>query len=378
MPRRRKRSSAALQREQLKGNQNSVDEKLQSSQNESELASYTHRPRAFNVISGTLHQGDTRFQYPGIQCAFISLIALVRMTCKDPKSWTAGHVDSCVIDGNARFIEHCESINIQPKMLMANELPNIIHFSHKSFVCNQSDSEIEVGILKPTLGCADEGIPKGIDKAVSEKLCSSKTCLLFCGGLTIAVAKVQNNFYAFDPHSRGEDGLVNPTGTAVLMMFDHLSDLVCFIEELLLHSLKLRPSEQFELVPLCISQQSIENVGKMSLNSSCNTETSENTSSHPHVESLQTKASTTQQQLPSGQSENEYLDVSKSIESYFEDQKMRQTLFQASRFEQSGKKAKQKNEYMKNYMKRRREKETIRKKRKCFSQKKNAKSSQYI
>ena len=137
MPRRRKASSAAKQREQMKITENSHGEKMLSPQSITQQPSHTHSFDGFKIISGTLHQGDSRFQCPGIQCAFISLVALIRMIQKDPLSWTQGHVDSCVIDGNSRFIEHCDSLGIQPKMLMANELPQIIHFPKKNF-CMQS------------------------------------------------------------------------------------------------------------------------------------------------------------------------------------------------------------------------------------------------
>ena len=147
MPRKRKRSSAAYQREQLRAQNNSLNEETESSQRNSELTTYAHKSGAYKIISGTLHQGDTRFQYPGIQCAFISLIALIRMTIKDPKSWTSGHIDSCVIEGNAKFLKHCEELHIPPKMLMANELPNEINLSHKSYAFHQTESEVEVGLL---------------------------------------------------------------------------------------------------------------------------------------------------------------------------------------------------------------------------------------
>ena len=261
MPRKRKGVTAAQQRERLKRQQNSSND--------------SHNPDACKVISGTLHQGDTRFQFPGVQCAYISLIALTRMTIKKPLSWTPDHIDSCIIDGNAMFVNHCQTLGIQPKMLMANELPTVINFPHKSFVCNQSESDIEVGLLKPITHSPDTCFAKSIDKALSERLSSSQTCLLFCGGLTIAVSKIDASFCVFDPHSRGRDGLLHPCGTAVLMVFEQLKDLICYVEELFMHSLKLRPSEQFELVPLSISQQSNEKQENVSSASPCHAKTIE-------------------------------------------------------------------------------------------------------
>ena len=341
MPRKRKRSSAAQQREKSKYTSNDQ----RSDQNKTEGSMSPQIPYEFRLISGTLHQGDTRFQCPGIQCAFISLIALIRMTYKDPKSWTSAHIDSCVIDGNSRFMKHCEKLDIQPKMLMANELPKLIHFPKKSFVCNQNESEVKVGLLNP--GIADTCIAKHLDQALFEGLNSSNLCLLFCGGQTIAIAKIEKGFCTFDSHSRGRDGLLDPTGTAVLIMFHHLNELVCYVKKLFLHSLQLRPSEQFELVPLNITEQSFE--ASENLPSAC--------SEKAEIES--NESNPMQKRTPVGMDTKD-LDTSKSIESYFEDQKKRQKLFEDGRNEAKTSKLLKRNEYMKNYMKRRREKEIIR------------------
>ena len=174
MPRRRKRSCAAQQREQKKLHPLNF-----TLQNDTQMTNNTNKPDLYKVISGTLHQGNTRFQSPGIQCAYISLIALIRMTHKDPQSWTSAHVDSCVIDGNAKFLKHCEALDIQPKMLMANELPNTINISQKCFVCKHSESNIEVGLLKPSMCGPEECVAQSIENALLKVLQCSQTCLFF-------------------------------------------------------------------------------------------------------------------------------------------------------------------------------------------------------
>ena len=354
MPRRRKRSSAAQQREQMK--HNSRNDNLRS---ETELVNYADKADLFKVIQGTFHQGDTRFQHPGIQCVYISLISLIRMTHINPKLWTPGHVDSCVVDGNAKFLKHCEELNILPKMLMANELPTIIQLSQKTFICKQSESDIEVGLLKPNTCGPDKCIAKSINEALVKRLNGPQTCLLFCGGLTIALANIENRFYTFDSHSRGKDGLLSSIGTAVLMVFDHLIDLESYIERLFLQSLKLSPSEQFELVPFDISQQCIEKPECLPTGFSNNEETNEITATNSDTVPLGTNASIPKQQVPVP--ETNHLDTSKAIASYFKDQCKRQKLFQEGRSETSTKVI-NKGEYMKSYMKRRRENGTIRKK----------------
>ena len=318
MPRKRKGVTASQQRERLKRQQSSTNrDELRCDQDESNLSISTHTPKTCKVISGTFHQGDTRFHCPGVQCAFISLIALIRMTQKDPQSWTQRDIDSCLFDG-LMFLKHCETLGVQPKMLMANELPNVIHFPKKSYTCNQSESDNAVGLLNPSTSGGDKCIVKGIDISIVELFKSTQSCLLFCGGLAIAIAKVESHLCTFDSHSRGKDGLLEPDGTAVLLVFDNLNGLVCHIKQLFMESLKLRPSEQFELVPLNISQKSIEN----------ETESIEIISPSSPIESLNTKASITKKRESPDQTETQRVDTTKSIQTYFEDQQKRQKLFE--------------------------------------------------
>ena len=311
MPRKRKGVTAAQQRERLRKKQDSSNNDTLRIHGESEV--FSQQPDVCKVTSGTLHQGHTRFQNPGVQCAYISLMALIRMTLKDPKSWTSDDIDECVIDGDSSFVEHCETLGIQPKMLMASELPRFVRLSQTSFVCNQSDRDIEFGLLNPILCDVDECNTKGIDKVLLEKLTDSPSCLLFCGGLTIALAKVENSFYTFDPHSRGKDGMLDPMGTAVMIAFAHLKDLVCYIEKLFLLSLKLAPSHQFELVPINIAKH--ENLLEACTD---NTKIIANTSSK---ESMEKDATVLKPSESYVQMETNSFDASESMKSYFEDQR---------------------------------------------------------
>ena len=129
------------------------------------------------------------------------------------------------------------------------------------------------------------------------------------------------------PIQGGKDGLLDPTGTAVMMAFDHLKDLVCYIEKLFLVSLKLAPSHQFELVPINISKHE-------SLLEACsdNTENIANTSSK---ESLENNASVQRQFESRVQKETNSFDASECMKSYFEDQRQRQKLFQEGRSDEA-------------------------------------------
>ena len=250
MPRRGKKAKAAQQRELKKSDPRSNNlnqlrpcEPEQSNNNPNENAS--------KIVSGTLHQGDTRFRYPGIQCTYISFLSLIQMIVKEPKTWTTRDVDACIIDGNALFMKHCRTRQMEPKMLMANELPDFIFYTQKSFICKQLDSQIKVGLLEQS---GNESFGHSLTQALN----TAESCLLICGGQTVAIAKLDRHLFTFDPHSRGHDGLLHPLGSAVLLSFATVNEAIAHFNRLF-DSLGLRSSEQFEIVPLNIFQHTTEN-----------------------------------------------------------------------------------------------------------------------
>ena len=352
MPRRGKKSKAAQQREIMKGE----FDQSQSRISELRVSNSSRISHAKTVLSGTLNQGDARFLCPGIQCTYISFLSLVKMIEKEPESWTTADVDSCIIDGNCRFMKHCRMLHIEPKMLMANELPEIISFSEKSFVCKQSDRQIIVGLLKPNTDA--NYVSKTLCDGLSEVFSTADSCLLICGGLTVGLSKHSDSFFAFDPHSRGKDGLVSPTGTAVLIVFPNLNQMIAHFERLFLESLKLRCYEQFELVPLTISRQMLENID--TLGNSNSTSTNEESKKEKKVDHVKNTTDASKQQDTSDKNERSNLALpSNAIKSYFEDQKNREKLFQKGKSLNDLKNSLDRKQYMQRYMRKKRESETF-------------------
>ena len=160
MPRRSRKSKAAEQREQTKKN---VDREMPQTLSpffESEPTEGIERISDCKVLCGTIHQGNVRFQYPGIQCTYISFFALTSMVMKDPLNWTVNDVNVCVIRGNDGFIQHCYEKNWEPKMLLANELPQVICVNDAMFECRCSDMNIATGTLEqPLSGSTSVSLP---------------------------------------------------------------------------------------------------------------------------------------------------------------------------------------------------------------------------
>ena len=257
MPARKTRSKAALQREQHKRNDTQRETKDNSVSNTLQYSlQKIQNTVTFSVVSGTLHQGDLRFQYPGIQCTFISFWALVLMESKPPHSWNTNDINHCIIDGNDNFLKHCSKLEIQPRQLLVTELPNSVNVHDGIVQLEQLDGDIKVGTMNQNkLESTTSPLCTTIEEAIISCFKHLNTCFLVCGGQTIAIAKRRNMFFVFDSHSRGKDGLLNHTGSAVLVYFTEILNLIRFIEKLFIESLRLRSSEQFELVPVSISKR---------------------------------------------------------------------------------------------------------------------------
>ena len=361
MPRRGKKSKAARQREFIKGNHQLIDSQITENQQcghgVSDIATTNDMTRSFNVVTGTLHQGNPRLQCPGIQCSFISLLSLVQMNVKEPQSWTAVDIDKCVIEGSEQFMRHCQMLKTPPKMLMAKELPESIITSEIEFECMQSDSEIKVGLLKPNEHENGECDVESISNALTNVFSKSKNCLMFCGGLTVAIAKLQNHFYTFDSHSRGKDGLLTPDGTSVLVECAQLDDLIAYIEILFMHSLNVQSSEPFEVVPVDISSKAMKDTGASNKNALNLDQTNESCKFRCN-DSVETLTGNSEQQLTSLRKSNVNLEPQENaIKLYFEDQKLRENRFQESRSLENSRKSLDRRQYIKTYMKRKRQKE---------------------
>ena len=95
------------------------------------------------------------------------------------------------------FFEHCFNIQIQPRQLLVKELPQSINAGKRLIKLDQLDSNIKVGTLdQQSLKNATIGIFT-IDEAILRSFDQFTSCLLVCGGQTIALAKQQKQIFCF-------------------------------------------------------------------------------------------------------------------------------------------------------------------------------------
>ena len=155
-------------------------------------------------------------------------------------------------------------------MLMTNELPQVVCVSVTMFECRCSDTNFATGTLEQPLSGSAMSISLPFGDALVNCFGISNSCLLICGGQTIALAKHENVFFfIFDPHSRDEDGMQYHSDNTVLVTLSSFQSLVDFIKRLLLHSFRLKASEQYELIPISITKQKEDKLKQANQVSDC-------------------------------------------------------------------------------------------------------------
>ena len=257
-------------------------------------------------------------------------------------------------------------------MLLVQELPQSIRGHGLIFKCLQIDGEITVGTLTQ-LSVENEtnNISMTIDDALIKCFQISDSSLLVCGGQTIALAKREGMFYVFDPHSRGKDGLLFPMGNAVLVSFTDMQFLKLFIKRLFIKSLRLKSSEQFELVPISISVEPDvkRTIGRTNFDKPCNNAMSfkENESCSGISKEIQEEPHSSSRAIEQKPSYDErkktFASNSQAIESYFADQERRDRAHKenmSSNEKSHVLKSAERKEYMRKYMQKRRETESFR------------------
>ena len=361
MPGKSKRSKSAAQREQNKKDCKDNDTLTATDYiSKSELLQSVQSITNYRVVRGTFHQGNVRFQYPGIQCTYISFWALIHMRIKSPLSWQGHDVDFCITEGNDAFLKHCCNLKMEPKMLLVKELPRYIKTDDAYFECIQSDDDIITGTLDHSKSINTTGFPsENIAEAILRSFDLAPSCLLVCGGQTIAIAKEENNFFLFDPHSRGNDGFLHPTGSAVLVSFSDIQVLIHFIRKLLIDSLSQKPSALFELVPIVVSKQKYtEQIGKQYFgNANLNTNLE-----NPMLDTVTSVTQTILKDAIDSKEQNVSVGSDKAIQSYFADQEKRDIEHRTKRQSVLIGETKNKNDYMRQYMRRKRENDLFREK----------------
>ena len=205
-------------------------------------------------LQAAFHQGDPNFSdlSRGRQCAFMSLSALLYSQFWPVPQWTQIDLHEILNHGDSMYL-HAFQQQLIPDVdsLLITELPNT--------VTSIDDSLWSITFLSPFLGpignqtlCSAQGLIRA-EEAFENAFHLSSLLLLILDGYMMAVINIENLYFIFDPHSRGNNGMPVSDGTAILLTFDTIHKLIHHTNLLSAH-LNVK---QFEIVPVIFHKRGI-------------------------------------------------------------------------------------------------------------------------
>ncbi|KAK3922373.1 hypothetical protein KUF71_011842 [Frankliniella fusca] len=228
------------------------------------------------VLQGTFDQSDfIRFpKYFGRQCSANAVAAVCKAHVLNPNLWTSMNVDECLMAGNKLFELSYELlpstyrniIYLRPhskweRTIFADELHSYVTFPENEIKFEVQVNDEYYGTSMNNIATANHGIVNYcIDDAVLCFLHSFKYGILTCQLQCVAIMKISNDYFIFDSHKRGKDGLTDcQNGTAVLLRFNDINALVLHLKSLFKCTTCSSTATvhcatcQFTIIPLLIS-----------------------------------------------------------------------------------------------------------------------------
>ena len=172
----------------------------------------------YKHVSGTFHQGDDKYsaESRGNQCACIDWNTLCFSTSKSASTWQRDDTDSLLNAGDKMYRD-LGFIGYP----YVEDLPKEVAFRDKHY---------KISILKTyTGGLCSADSSDGIFYVLRDSLdlcfTARRHAMMVCKYNAIAMFKDNFGYYILDSHARSSQGLIDPNGTAVLLMFKTLTDL---------------------------------------------------------------------------------------------------------------------------------------------------------
>ena len=198
------------------------------------------------AVQGTRHQANIRSN-GGAQCTIIAFTALIFASfILSPSEWTSSSVDRVLYAGDDLYTGIVDSNygGDHTHVFGHDEVPHIVHVLGRPYHTNNlntfygivgQETQTDVGSLS-------------LETAVHKSLSLSQSALATFNAETVALVTSESVYYIYDSHARNCNGYPDSEGSAVLLTFHTLEDLI-------LHLKKRYPSCQFELTPFTITSE---------------------------------------------------------------------------------------------------------------------------
>ena len=176
------------------------------------------RPQHYKHVLGTFHQGNNKYSAESRdnQCVCIDWNTLFYSTLKSASTWQGNDIDS-LLDTGDKMYRDLGFIGYP----YLEDLPKEVIFHDKHYTINVLETY--------TGGLCSANSSDGIFYALSDSLdlcfTARRHAIMICKDNAIAVFKDNFGYYILDSHARSLQGIIDPDGTSVLLMFNTLRDL---------------------------------------------------------------------------------------------------------------------------------------------------------
>ena len=267
MPRRSKKSIAALAREASKtlivqskqGDHQNATEMNKSDEDSNSTYLHTLNIPYVSKINGNFHQGDKQFssRSRGSQCSCIALALLCKIDFIF-ENLTPDLLDSSLRAGDFLYKDVAQELDendeLAPDGYLDNyQLPTSVNIDDINYDIEYMYEDIQYGSFDETEA---QGNLKTLDTALNSAFTMSQKNILIMGGSMMALYMdtETNKVLFFDSHSRDKSGFPCPDGSSFAITFQNVNNLVIFLQKLS-DKLNLRP-RHFGIQPLICTQQS--------------------------------------------------------------------------------------------------------------------------
>ncbi|XP_062414175.1 uncharacterized protein LOC119206796 [Pungitius pungitius] len=237
-------------------------------------------------VQGSFHQGDSQFEYGGLQCMAVGLVSIAKHSTHCVFSWQSSDLDEVVVSGDELYssLRATNAISGGSQLLCVPDLPkdSVINgrrydFSYGDYVTG--DVDLVEGEL------IELGVHVTLRKGLQKILTQYNTCLMTLRGSTCAIICQQGRYAVVDSHARNALGMVDAGGQSVVVYFSDFEGLfshICRFAEALNTSQK-----PFEIAGVCVTQNDLVDSGRLSFGQNDPVVTETTLGSSLHQKSIQ-------------------------------------------------------------------------------------------
>ncbi|KAK3926169.1 Integrin alpha-PS5 [Frankliniella fusca] len=191
------------------------------------------------VLSGTFDQSDyIRFsKYFGRQCTANAVAGACKANVVNPRLWTSQTIDECLMTGNKLFELSYELLpsTFNHLYLRPDELYSTLSFPENEITFQVEINEVFDGTSINSIATVSNDGPTNycLHDAILCFFHNFYYGIFTCQVESIAVMKIENEYYIFDSHKRCKNGLRDgANGAAVLVCFADINELIIHLKAL--------------------------------------------------------------------------------------------------------------------------------------------------